>query len=390
MIKLVSTLLTILLLTEFSLRIIQPESLQFYWIQKQYHSFSDDYLVDLEPNTNVRLRHFQNIFDIKFSTNERGFRGTGPINNSLPQIACIGDSVTMGFGVSDEDTFCSKLNNFKDSNGTIYQSVNLGVDAYGPSAISRKLSKKIDELNIKILLYFPSNGDDIDEFLFWNKMNNHIKFLLFKFQFLAAKNSYLFLSLKIAQEQLTFRFFETFVYPFINLNIHYDCLLKRKPSDECKYHSIKDILLDFLADFRKRPVVEKNAPPIFPEKECISADPIHPIPEIVYKSTNEILEIAKQRNIKIIFFLSPIDIETAYCSQMDKNHNFYNYSRTLKTFLIKNNIDFVDLNEFTKEMIDSKERLNPRPYYIIGDGHYTEKGNEWVYRNILKKLGELH
>lgn len=119
-------------LTEFSLRLIQPEALQYYWIQKAYHRFDPEYFVDFEPGVSVRVKHFMDYFTMKVSINKMGLRGIEEVDNTLPQIACIGDSITMGFGVDDEDTFCQKLNSYKDSNGIKYQSVNLAVDAYGP------------------------------------------------------------------------------------------------------------------------------------------------------------------------------------------------------------------------------------------------------------------
>ncbi|MCB1140671.1 MAG: hypothetical protein H7A24_08050 [Leptospiraceae bacterium] len=385
---LISSLLIAFLL-EISLRTIRPEALDFYWIQKQYHSYDPDYLVDLEPNVNVRLKHFNEIFDIQFSTNEFGFRGTGKIDNSLPQIGCIGDSVTMGFGVSDRDTFCSKINGYTDSRGQIYQSVNLGVDAYGPTAIARKMEKKLDQLNLKVLYYFPSNGDDIDEYAFWDKMDHPTKLKIFKFQFLASKYSYLILALKVLQEQLIFRFMETFVYPVSDALVQKSCIDGLKPEDECRYTSYSSILFSFMKDFQRSAPSPKDSPPIFPKSECTSEDPPHPIPDYVYNSTKEIVRIAEKRGIRIVFFLAPIDIETAYCSQRGMNHRLYNYSRTLKKFLIKENIEFIDLNEHTMKMKDSEGRLNPRPYYILGDGHYTALGNEWVYQILKEKTGEI-
>jgi hypothetical protein len=384
-IKVIISIFIILFFIEIILRIIKPNALEFYRLQKQFHAYNDEYLVDLEPLIDIRLVHFQGIFDIHFSTNEMGFRGTDRVNNSLPQIGCVGDSVTMGFGVSDEDTFCKKLNNFRDKEGNIYQSINLGVDAYGPSAIERKLKNQIPLLNLKLLYYFPSNGDDIDEYNFYSKMNNNLSKKLFKYQFLAAKYSYLFLAVKVTQEQLFFRFRETFIFSVESGVYKLQCISSETKDIHCPYTNFTELFDALLMDFKKPKKARVDEPPSFSDNECQKENDEHPIPDSVYDSTRNIVQLAKKNNIKLVIFLAPIDIETAYCSQKGLNHRLYNYGKTLKKFLIKENLDFIDLNEYTYLMKDSQSRLNPRPYYIIGDGHYTKIGNNWVYEIIRNK-----
>lgn len=378
--------LVFLLITEIGLRVVNPEALEYYRVQKQIHVFNNDYLVDLEPNVNVRIKHIQNRFNIKFQTNSRGFRSE-ETNNSLPQIGCIGDSVTMGFGVSNGETFCSLLDGYKDKTGVTYQSVNLGVDAYGPSAIERKLEKNLNNLNLKLLFYFPSNGDDIDEANFYSKMQDRSKFLIFKYQFLATKYSYLALATKITQEQMVYRFRETFIDTFISSFQTFKCTTNVDSDSNCKYKNFSDYLYSFVGDFYKREKLPDNLPPVFPENECQEKNDPHIIPDSVKESTRKIVNLAKKHNIKLVFLLSPIDIETAYCSQRGKMHRLYNYSMNLKEFLIHENLEYIDLNQYTRQMKDSNGLLNPRPYYIIGDGHYTALGNQWVY-SILKQITE--
>ena len=373
--------LVFLVFMELGLRLVRPDALEFYRIQKQIHSYNDEYLVDLEPNVDVRIRHFQDTFDIRFSTNSSGYRSK-EVDNSFPQIGCIGDSVTMGFGVSNEDTFCSKLDGYTDKEGNVYRSVNLGVDAYGPSAIEKKLSRELPKLNIKLLFYFPSNGDDIDEYNFYSKMNNKNAKLFFKIQFLASKYSYLFLALKVTQEQMLFRFRETFIDPIDIFYNSFHCIFSDSKDFFCKYTSLSTFYLNLLSDFKKPHKGDKNAPPIFKPSECQNENDPHPIPESVFSSTKKIVELSRRLNIKLVFFLSPIDIETAYCSQLHKSHRLYNYSMSLKKFLENEKFNYVDLNEYTGLMKDSKGNFNVRPYYIIGDGHYTALGNMWVYERL--------
>ncbi len=383
-IKFLSISICSLALIEISLRVLKPSALELYWIQKSYHTLSSDYFVDLEPNVNVRVKHFMGFYDINFSTNEMGFRATEKIDNSAPQIGCIGDSVTMGFGVNDEDTFCNNLNGFKDKNEKVYQSVNLATDAYGPTAISLKLKKYLPKLNLKLLFYFPSTGDDIDERVFEERKNNKLSYALFSSQFLATKYSYLALALKISQEQLTYRTIETFVWPLQKVYRTYLCKGGKLPFDECKNTYFFENKFDIVSEFLVSKPAPKDEPPAFPESECQAELKEFAIPEKMMNSIDEIIKQTRERNIHLVMVLAPIDIETAYCSQHGKLHRYYEYLSTLKKVLAKRKIDYIDLNEMTNLMVDSKGRINPRPYYIVGDGHFTKLGNGWI-ANILKK-----
>ncbi|MCE9499657.1 MAG: hypothetical protein K8R21_04035 [Leptospira sp.] len=379
--------ITVLAISEISLRVLRPEALEFYRIQKNYHRLDPDYFVDLEPNVNVRVKHFLNFYNITFSTNESGFRATDSIDNSFPQIACIGDSVTMGFGVDDEDTFCRKLNGFRDSSGKIFKSVNLGVDAYGPTAISLKLEKYLPLLNTKILYYFPSTGDEIDERAFFERKANPGADRIFKLQFLATKYSYLALAAKISQEQLTYRFLETFLWPVNKLNKTIDCRNNKFPQDECT--EVYSAEFSLTGEFLRKPPVPKNQPPVFPAKECSDTLADYNIPDFMLKSIDKIIMLSKTGNIKLVMVLLPIDVETAYCSQRGRQHHFYTYLTTLKKYLESKKVDVIDMNQMTGQMKDDKGRLNPRPYYIPGDGHYTKLGNQWVAGTLLRKTKEM-
>jgi hypothetical protein len=376
---------------EFSLRILKPIALDYYWVQKQIHKVDPEYLVDLEPNQDVRIKHFLGTFDIHFSTNEMGFRATDPIQNSIPQIACIGDSITMGFGVNDEETFCRKLNNYTDISGQKYQSVNLAVDAYGPSAISRKLQKFLPKLNTKVLYYFPSNGDDIDELNFHHRFQSNWKMKMFEYQFNATKYSYLLSSLKIMIEQMFIRFNETFIYPMIRLNNLRLCMFSDMDKEKCQIKSFSDLAMDFYHDFFIPPKKDPNSPPVFFSDECNEPTAPMEIPKTAYKALDEIIEISQKNQIKLVMVLLPIDIESAYCSQKGKKHRFYNYLLTIKPYLLNKGVDIIDmtLTEHTIKMLDGSGRLNPRPYYIIGDGHYTKMGNQWVADELLRKTKEI-
>lgn len=386
--KLILYIFLIFFFSEGLLWIVRPSALEFYRIQKAYHKLDPEYLIDLEPNVNVHVKHFQNFFQMDFSTNEMGFRGSPKVNNDLPQIVCIGDSVTMGFGVSDKETFCNQLDGYTTPSGIKYQALNLGVDAYGPSHINLKLEKFLPKLNTKVLYYFPSNGDNIDEVTFYSKKKNPLALGLFQIQFQLAKYSYLFLALKMTQENLIYRFNETFIWPLKKIDKTKKCLDSILPADECSDAYFPYTPYNLKDDFIRSPKRNPNEAPRFSEKECSDTPVPFEIPNGMIEQINQMVNFTKDKNIKLVLFLAPIDIETAYCSQKDKFHHYYAYLSTLKEYLIQKNIDFVDLNEYTKQMT-FEGQMNVRPYYIFGDGHYTALGNAWVYQIVKKKTEEI-
>lgn len=392
--KILLKILILFLITEITLRVVKLDSLEFYKLQKNYHKLDSEYFVDLEENASEFVRHFDKTYTMKFTTNEKGFRASRKVDNSKNQILCIGDSVAMGFGVDDEFTFCKKLDQFKDRNGNEYQSLNLAVDAYGPTQIHLKLKKHIKDLNPKLIYYFPSRGDDIDEEKFFDKkksseddliLDYNKKRLIFEIQFQLSKYSYTFLAFKIFQENLAYRFNETFIWNYKKFVKFLEC--RNNSSAECEEFQLSSY--SFKNEFFVPPKRDKNAAPTFPKEICTKKPEYFDLPESVISSTKKIIELANENKAKIVFVLAPVDFETAYCSQRDKYYFSYSYHHSLMKFLEKEKIEFVDLNNFTKSMLDGDNNYNVRPYYIIGDGHYTEKGNEWVYQILRHKTAEI-
>lgn len=388
--KLAAFGLLVFLATEISLRIIQPTALEFYFRQKQYHKFEPDYFVDLEANARVTIRHFMDFFTMRFSTNEYGFRGTDPINNQMPQIGCIGDSITMGFGVHDEDTFCYRLNHYQDSAGVKYQSVNLGVDAYGPTAIAEKLEKYAGKLNLKLLYYLPSPGDDIDDIQFQQKKADPLKYQMFKWQFLLTKHSYAILGLRVTQEQLTYRFKETFIWPYQKLRRTLAC--NGRPLNQCgdvygngQYHFLQQFI-----SHRPTPLpILKTTTAGLPAVTCQKQRKKVKIAPAILTAIDKIRKISQKHKIRLVLIATPIDVETAYCSQRGLHHGYYDYILSLKDILVARGYEFMDMNEYTEQMKDANGKFNVRPYYIYGDGHYTKKGHDWIYKVIYQKTREI-
>lgn len=67
----------------------------------------------------------------RFSTNRQGFRGREDYSEASPpgryRIVCLGDSFTMGFGVSDEESYPAQMT----ARCPVVQAVNMGQGGYG-------------------------------------------------------------------------------------------------------------------------------------------------------------------------------------------------------------------------------------------------------------------
>jgi hypothetical protein len=66
---------------------------------------------------------------VSFSTDENGFRrGVTPVGRSAAvRLVCSGDSFTLGYGVSDENTWCARLDTLESS----LETINMGQGGYG-------------------------------------------------------------------------------------------------------------------------------------------------------------------------------------------------------------------------------------------------------------------
>src|SRR5262249_61166523 len=81
-----------------------------------------------KPNVHIRSLYGRGI---DFTTNSRGFRNTYDASVAVPRgkvrIICSGDSFTLGYGVSDQHTWCHLLSSLKPG----VETVNMGQGGYG-------------------------------------------------------------------------------------------------------------------------------------------------------------------------------------------------------------------------------------------------------------------
>jgi len=97
------------------------------------------------------------------TTNESGFRGPNPATpkpHGLVRVVAVGDSVTFGFGVNDDDTFCVQAERLLRSrhSGANVEFVNLAVPGYDTRQEVTLLGRHVARLSPDVVLVgFYSN-----------------------------------------------------------------------------------------------------------------------------------------------------------------------------------------------------------------------------------------
>src|SRR5215472_5289743 len=105
--------------------------------------------------------YLENLFgpEISFRSNSQGFRNDEYFSPEIPRdkfrIVCSGDSFTMGFGVSNDQTFCQLLARMDHR----IQAVNMGVVAYGIDQAYLLYRREDSKLNLNLHILAFINED---------------------------------------------------------------------------------------------------------------------------------------------------------------------------------------------------------------------------------------
>ncbi|PKA25603.1 LA_2490 family SGNH/GDSL-type esterase [Leptospira meyeri] len=390
-----------LLSLELILRISNPPALRYYRDVKLLHAYHPEYGVTLEPNESRFVRHYADLWQGQFTTNSLGLRGKEEPIPKKPKLVCLGDSLVMGFGVSDEDTFCSRLGGLAE-NGLSFQSLNLGVDAYGSLGSYKRLkdmSGKID--NIHTVLFFISPND----FTMPNELraqgilpddendalheNDPVWKKNFRIQFELTRISYLLQALKLAYEQTKVKFAQTKYIisadtnlltssPVVYLRETFIIPIKQQKCEE------KD---EFICPtpLQNLNVVCSDSP--------VDPDSLEPLPETTTRAYDLMINLSKEKGYKFVPVFLPMQIEEVYCRQVGKYNALGGYATRAKKYLESKGIQTLDILPYTDKMCGREFTQNGKTkkagiqdYYIPGDGHLTKLGNLWAAESIADAL----
>ncbi|KAA3609448.1 MAG: hypothetical protein DWQ01_08935 [Planctomycetota bacterium] len=156
------------LLTEGILRLADPEIFRFVLAARRLHRYTEWSRIDLRPN---QSEHFyltrddgSPVLDFRLSTDAQACRSPRP-QQAQPALRpdgsrritvhCVGDSMTMGWGVEDGESYPEQLAGML---GEDYRVVNLGVDGIGLIAAWHRCMVMAEEHPPDYVLYqFISN-----------------------------------------------------------------------------------------------------------------------------------------------------------------------------------------------------------------------------------------
>ncbi|TGN17694.1 LA_2490 family SGNH/GDSL-type esterase [Leptospira idonii] len=395
--------LLILVFSEITLRLLNPPALQYYRDVKLLHSYHPDYGVTLEANESRYVRHYADLWEGRFTTNSLGLRGKKEPNQNAPKLLCLGDSMVMGFGVSDEDTFCSLLDGFRLGENT-YQSLNLGVDAYGSLGSMKRLKDLSGKLtNIKEVLFFISPNDfsmpqvlrdqgilPDDELDSLHENDEEWK-RNFRIQFEATRLSFLLQAMKLGLEQTKI------------------LLTQTKLSSSAEFHSAISnpyrYVMDSFYRTPKQPDCSKktNAGPVCPEPvpiqefTCIdkapSSDLLPPLSDVTIHAYEEMITLSQKHGFKLRPVIIPMQIEELFCHVNGKYHPLGNYAIRAEAYWKTKGIPVIKLMPYISRMCGQpfvKKGKNKtagiKDYFIPGDGHLTVIGNKWVADAVKQEL----
>jgi hypothetical protein len=127
----------------------QEDLLQF---DARYATYDKDFFYALKPDTTFNFRNIE--FNSIFRTNRIGMRD-GDTALSSAQVACLGDSYTMGWGVGEGESFPARLSALSG-----LRVVNMGMASFG-TARELKSLQRIDISHLQwLVIQYCSNDQD--------------------------------------------------------------------------------------------------------------------------------------------------------------------------------------------------------------------------------------
>lgn len=395
---------------ELGLRFIDPPSLSYYRNIKLLHRYHPEYYVTLGENLDIYVKHYSNLWEGRFTTNSLGFRGSPEPDENSPKLACLGDSLVMGFGVSDEDTFCFKLNGFKWNDKT-YQSQNLAVDAYGSLGSAKRLKESADRLTLDTVLFFVSPNDftvppglveqgvQADDIVEKQRENDEEYRRKFFIQFEATRYSYLIQASKLAYEQLTIKqklaklellneITEAKNFPKY-LSDSFYTFPQKKSCPPINGEKIESENNEEEANKKNTKLLEHSVQcpePILHDSGCVRNIPrgkdLPPLPDETIYAYEKMLDVINEKNIRLIVVFLPMQNEDIRCYNNNFHSPLYEYAIRSKSWFSTKGIETIDLID------DAKEICPIGDFFIPGDGHLTRKGNAWVSEILKRRLKE--
>lgn len=398
LIRITGGIIIVLVVAEVLLRVLQVPALQFFWNQKALHAYHPVYNVALEPNVRVYLKHNLGLWEGEFSTNSLGHRGSPEPDPSGKNLVCLGDSIVMGFGVSDGDTFCHRLDGLQ-VNGETLRAINLGVDAFGSRGVSERLLEASGQFDFRFALFILSPNDFVvpdemaargalpDDVLDEMRLEDPDYRKKFKLQFQLTKMSYLLLASRLAFEQLKIKMALT--ETDVKSEVDSMGLLEGSPAKMGEY--IKGSFYRGGEDCDSPQKVAAStgsicSNAILPD-DCEDQVPdptdLEELPPAARKAYDRMVEDSHKRGYTLYGVMLPQQTEVLRCGAGGRHHRYFNYALRAAAYLKKKGARVLDLRPALQGICaGEKPGLDPAKMLIPGDGHFTAEGNRWVSRAL--------
>ena len=302
---------------------------------------NDDYGYSFKRNINTNFAVWGNTY-YKLCTDSRGFKFNckdKELKNY--EIAFIGDSFTEGIALPFEKTFVGK---FKQE--TKLDIVNLGVSSYSPNIYLKKIKHFISN---KIVLFdHVIVGIDLTDLEDdWQRR-----------EIQKNRNT----SYTNSREQFKFK-----LYLAKNLPTTY--LILQKINWYIKIELTKNVSVDHL-DYSKNKASWSYVKNYNKLDEKI---------ENHVNNMDELFYFLKNNNIKLSVLIFPHQASIKY----DVKNSLY--KKIWKNYCINKCFKFIDAYSifFDELKITSKDEIMKK-YYIKGDPHFNEKGNDVVFKILLR------
>jgi len=369
-ITLIATVLILLILLEFSLRVFYPQLLlKRNHIEASTPMFQEGENVpwQLKPLTEARQRDIFGEYDIFVKINNLGLRDTNynpKLNSNIKKILILGDSMTFGYGVEQEESYPEILETLL---GKDYTVINSGVGGYSPDVEYIYLKEKGLELNSNIIILGLYIGNDITDIGFneWVELDEKElpKKIISNQYYVDDKNR---MRTKGDENVIKNNPFPVIygINVFLSYKSHVYIFFKEK---------LKSL---FYRLTEQEESIQKTIYGNYYDEEL----------ELLWKKTETLLlemnSLAREKDKDFVIILIPS--RDQFQKEKDNTYNFINPNKRFIMFGEENNIIMVDLLHYFGE--DD----NPKSFYYEKDVHLNKKGHEFLAKKIYEELKNLN
>jgi lysophospholipase L1-like esterase len=278
---------------------------------------------------------------VTYTTNSMGMR-SGEVDFSRGHILLVGDSVTFGLGVNNDET----VSHYLEKEQLEYQVLNLGVPGYGIGQYYLNLKRHIDTLNPKWIVLILYTANDLEE------TRKDTRFGISKPFFIYQNGGLLHLNPNISR--------------FSCSNLY------------TRLRFVKYLIPKSLIDNCRSKVIERD-----------KASPT------ITKLIDKIRILGMQRSIPTLIVLSPAltAIEAVGCKQsrplgacLNYDHGFESYYRFFQKIMELYKLPYVD---FLQHLVDYDKEGEIRSLYGNNGKdihHYSPQGNTILAQAIAERL----